>query len=66
MAKRAWNVIDNSLQETGRKRLAAVETLFELEPLIVEDGDDELSSKIQQDSSEEGGTRDILIVREKY
>ena len=44
--------------------MAAVETLFELEPLIVEDGDDELVLKIQQDSrGEEGDVRDILIVR---
>ena len=44
--------------------LAAVETLFELEPLIVEDGDDELVLKIQQDSrGEEGDVRDILMVR---
>lgn len=64
-AKRAWNVIDNSLQVVMEESaLAAVETLFELEPLIVEDGDDELVLKIQQDSrGEEGDVRDILIVR---
>ena len=64
-AKRAWNVIDNSLQVVMEESaLAAVETLFELEPLIVEDGDDELVLKIQQDSKgEEGDVRDILIVR---
>lgn len=64
-AKRAWNVIDNSVQVVMEESaLAAVETLFELEPLIVEDGDDELVLKIQQDSrGEEGDVRDILIVR---
>ena len=64
-AKRAWNNIDNSLQVVMEESaLAAVETLFELEPLIVEDGDDELVLKIQQDSrGEEGDVRDILIVR---
>lgn len=64
-AKRAWNAIDNSLQVVMEESaLAAVETLFELEPLIVEDGDDELILKIQQDSrGEEGDVRDILIVR---
>ena len=64
-AKRAWNAIDNSLQVVMEESaLAAVETLFELEPLIVEDGDDELVLKIQQDSrGEEGDVRDILIVR---
>ena len=64
-AKRAWNAIDNSLQVVMEESaLAAVETLFELEPLIVEDGDDDLVLKIQQDSrGEEGDVRDILIVR---
>ena len=64
-AKRAWNAIDNSLQVVMEESaLAAVETLFELEPLIVEDGDDELVLKIQQDSrGEEGDVRDILMVR---
>lgn len=64
-AKRAWNAIDNSLQVVMEESaLTAVETLFELEPLIVEDGDDELVLKIQQDSrGEEGDVRDILIVR---
>lgn len=64
-AKRAWNAIDNSLQVVMEESaLAAVETLFELETLIVEDGDDELVLKIQQDSrGEEGDVRDILIVR---
>ena len=64
-AKRAWNNIDNSLQVVMEESaLAAVETLFELEPLIVEDGDDELVLKIQQDSKgKEGDVRDILIVR---
>lgn len=64
-AKRAWNNIDNSLQVVMEESaLAAVETLFELEPLIVEDGEDELVLKIQQDSrGEEGDVRDILMVR---
>jgi len=64
-AKKAWNNIDNSLQVVMEESaLAAVETLFELEPLIVEDGDDELVLKIQQDSrGEEGDVRDILMVR---
>ncbi len=36
--KRAWNVIDNSLQVVREESALAVrETLFELEPLIVED-----------------------------
>ena len=42
----------------------AVETILELEPLIVEDGIDMLTLGIQTDSKgEEGDVRDILIVR---
>lgn len=64
-AERAWNAIDDTLQVMMEESaIAAVETLFELEPLIVEDGDDELILKIQQDSKgEEGDVRDILIIR---
>lgn len=64
-SERAWISMSEDVQivmEEGA--LAAVEKLFELEPLIVEDGDDELVLKIQQDSKgEEGDVRDILIIR---
>lgn len=42
----------------------AVEVIFELEPLIIEDGTDELELAFQSDhAGEEGDVRDILIVR---
>ena len=64
-AENAWNSMEDHIQVIYEESaLAAVETLFELEPLIIEDGDDELTLKIQQDSKgEEGDVRDILIVR---
>lgn len=43
---------------------AAVKTLFQLEPLILDDGDDELLIKIQSDDKgESGDVRDVLIIR---
>lgn len=64
-AERAWNAIGDSMQVVMEESaLAAVEILFELEPLITEDGDDEIVLKIQQDfKGEKGDVRDILIVR---
>lgn len=64
-SERAWLSMNDDIQVVMEEgALAAVETLFELEPLIVEDGDDELVLKIQQDSKgEEGDVRDILIIR---
>lgn len=64
-AKNAWDLMDEHIQAIYEESaLAAVETLFELEPLIIEDGNDELLLKIQQDSKgEEGDVRDILIIR---
>ena len=42
----------------------AVEVIFELDPLIIEDGTDELELDFQSDhAGEEGDVRDILIVR---
>ncbi|WP_199557084.1 HaeIII family restriction endonuclease [Streptobacillus moniliformis] len=44
--------------------LAAVNTIFDLEPLILDDGDDELELIIQSDAKgEEGDVRDLLIIR---
>ena len=64
-AQRAWNSIDDDLKVTLEKSaLAAVETIFDYEPLILEDGNDELELYIQPDSQGElGDVRDILIVR---
>lgn len=61
----AWESIDENLRNTLKdSAVAAVESIFELEPLIVEDGTDMLTLSIQTDSKgEEGDVRDILIVR---
>ena len=63
--KRAWENIDANLQEDLKKAaLAAVDSIFDLEPLILEDGNDKLELLVQQDSQgEKGDVRDILIVR---
>jgi len=64
-AQRAWNSVTEQLQDNLTKAAeAAVQTIFDLEPLIVEDGDDELELFIQPDTKgEQGDVRDILIVR---
>ena len=64
-AQRAWESIPQSLQDVlAQSAGAAVCTIFDLEPLIIEDGDDKLDLYIQPDSQgEEGDVRDILIVR---
>lgn len=64
-AEKAWNSINTSLQNTlSQGAFAAVDTIFDLEPLILEDGNDILDLKIQTDSQGKAGdVRDILIVR---
>lgn len=64
-AQRAWESITPALQNTlTESAAAAVYTIFDLEPLIIEDGNDQLDLFIQPDSQgEEGDVRDILIVR---
>lgn len=64
-AKRAWESIDDSLKVTLMESAhAAVTAIFDLEPLIVEDGEDMLDLLIQMDEKgEEGDVRDILIIR---
>ncbi|MBO6111048.1 MAG: HaeIII family restriction endonuclease [Methanobrevibacter sp.] len=63
--KRAWENIDKELQVDLEKAAeAAVDSIFDLEPMILEDGNDKLELLIQQDSQgEKGDVRDILIVR---
>lgn len=65
-ALHAWNDIDAKLQNTltGSAK-AAVQTIFDFEPLILEDGNDQLDLKIQPDSMGECGDvrDDILIIR---
>lgn len=63
--KRAWESIDAPLQVDLKKAaMAAVGSIFDLEPMILEDGNDKLELLVQQDSQgEKGDVRDILIVR---
>lgn len=65
MAKNAWNSISSELQGTLTiSAKAAVKTIFDLEKLILEDGDDTLELLIQKDEAgKEGDVRDILIIR---
>lgn len=64
-AQNAWNNIDDILQENlAVSAISVVDTLFDLEPLIVEKSDDILNLFIQPDSKgEEGDVRDIIILR---
>lgn len=64
-AKNAWNSISSELQGTLTvSAKAAVKTIFDLEKLILEDGDDTLELLIQKDETgKEGDVRDILIIR---
>lgn len=62
----AWNTLDKEMQgifETSAK--AAVNTIFELEPRIVEECDDTLLLEFQKDEAGElGDVRDIVIKRD--
>ena len=64
-AESAWNAIEESLKNTlSVAALSATTTIFDLEPLILEDGKDELTLKIQSDQEGIiGDVRDILIIR---
>jgi len=64
-AKRAWESISDAIRSNlSLAAKSAVESIFDLEPLILEDGDDTLELFIQPDTKgEEGDVRDILIVR---
>jgi len=64
-AQRAWDAVPEDMRNLLSKSAdAAVYTLFDLEPLILEDGNDRLNLFIQPDSHGQcGDVRDILIVR---
>ncbi|WP_337904512.1 HaeIII family restriction endonuclease, partial [Mesomycoplasma ovipneumoniae] len=64
-AERAWNTLTDSEKTIYKvSALAAAKTIFDLEPLILDDGDDDLELKIQSDDKgKEGDVRDILIIR---
>ena len=65
-AERAWNTLTDSEKTIYKvSALAGVSTIFDLEPLILDDGDDERELKIQSDDKgKEGDVRDILIIRQ--
>ena len=64
-AERAWNTLSDSEKTIYKvSALAGVNTIFDLEPLILDDGNDELELKIQSDDKgKEGDVRDVLIIR---
>lgn len=63
--KRSWDNIEFDLQSDLKKAAkAAVVSIFDLEPMILEDGGDDLELSIQKDNKgKEGDVRDIIIVR---
>ncbi|MDW2906458.1 HaeIII family restriction endonuclease [Mesomycoplasma ovipneumoniae] len=64
-AERAWNTLTDSEKTIYKvSALAGVKTIFDLEPLILDDGDDDLELKIQSDDKGKAGdVRDVLIIR---
>lgn len=64
-AEKAWNAINKDIQNNLKHSAqAAIEVIFEMEPLILEEDTDILNLKIQQDEAgENGDVRDILIIR---
>ena len=65
VAKNAWCSVDNNLQSILKESAnAVVATIFDMEPMIIEDSEDVLTLKIQTDNEgKEGDVRDILISR---
>ncbi len=64
-AKNVWDTLDSKTKESFQQSaLAFIETLCELEPLILESNADTLTLLLQADSSgQEGDVRDVLIIR---
>ena len=64
-AEHAWNLVDEAFQSILKQSAkAAVETIFDMEPMIIEESNDILNLKIQIDAKgEEGDVRDIVISR---
>lgn len=63
--KRAWSIISDDMQHLFNiSANAAIETILELEPRMVENDDDELTLEFQKDEAgTEGDVRDIVIKR---
>ena len=64
-AQNAWNFVDDNFKSLlSESAKAAVQTIFDMEPMIIEDGNDVLTLQIQTDNEgKEGDVRDILISR---
>ena len=64
-AEHAWSLMSVEFQSIlTQSAKAAVATIFDMEPLILEKSSDELSLKIQTDNEgKEGDVRDIVIAR---
>lgn len=64
-AERAWNTLEESEKDMYKvSALAGTNKILELEPFILDDGDDELELKIQtDDKGKDGDVRDVLIIR---
>lgn len=64
-AERAWNTLEESEKDMYKlSALAGTNAILELEPLILDDGNDELELKIQtDDKGKDGDVRDVLIIR---
>ncbi len=65
-AEKAWSMIPEAFQELLKQSaFAAVSTIFDMEPMILEDDHDTLKLHIQIDEQgERGDVRDIVISRE--
>lgn len=63
--KRAWSIMSDDMQHLFNiSANAAIETILELEPRMVENDDDELTLEFQKDEAgTEGDVRDIVIKR---
>jgi len=64
-ARNAWNSIDKQLQAIYKVSvMSAIQTIFGLEPLILEENGDILTLKIQSDDmGKSGDVRDVVIIR---
>lgn len=64
-AEKAWNTLEETEKDMYKvSALAGANAILELEPLILDDGEDELELKIQSDDKgKDGDVRDVLIIR---
>lgn len=64
-AKKAWETLEDSEKDMYKiSALAGVDAILDLEPLILDEGEDELELKIQtDDKGKAGDVRDVLIIR---